>query len=437
MPVVVKMPQLGETVAEGTVARWLKKPGEKVRKNEPLLEISSDKVDTDFPSPANGTLVQILVQEGTTVAVGTDLAVIALEGEEAEVGEYPAPPPEEQRRVAGPAETQPATTATEAPPRAPEGPRYTPVVLRMAQEYGIDLSQVKGTGLGGRVTRKDLEIYLQQRAQAPAPPPPPAAAPAAPEAVPAEAPSPPARPEAPVAGTRTTIFGIEEVVPMDRMRKLIADHMVRSVHTSPHVTTMVEVDMTRIVRFRESVKEEFRQREGVNLTYLPFIILAAVSALKRYPIFNASIEGDNIVYKRYINIGIAVALEHGLIVPVIKNADEKSLVKLAREVEDLATRARSGKLTVDEVHGGTFTITNPGVFGTIMGTPIINQPQVAILDVEAIVKRPVVVDDAIAIRHMMNLCLSFDHRAADGMHAAQFLGHIKAQLEAWDTSQWR
>lgn len=430
MPVVVKMPQLGETVAEGTVARWLKKPGDKVKRNEPLLEISSDKVDTDYPSPADGTLVQILVQEGSTVPVGADLAVIALEGE-AEGGEYPAPPAEEARRVPGPMQVQAAPVATAEAEKEAAGPRYTPVVLRMAQEYGIDLSQVKGTGLGGRVTRKDLEMYLQQRAQAAAAPPaaPPPPAPEVPAAV--------APPEAPAPGTRTTIFGIEEVVPMDRMRRLIAEHMVRSVHTSPHVTTMVEVDMTRIVRFRESVKEEFRKREGVNLTYLPFIILATVSALKRHPIFNASIEGENIVYKRYINIGIAVALEHGLIVPVIKNADEKSLVKLAKEVEDLANRARTGKLTVDDVHGGTFTITNPGVFGTIMGTPIINQPQVAILDVEAIVKRPVVVDDAIAIRHMMNLCLSFDHRAADGMHAAQFLGDIKAQLEGWDSSQWR
>jgi 2-oxoglutarate dehydrogenase complex dihydrolipoamide succinyltransferase (E2) component len=429
MPVVVKMPQLGETVAEGTIARWLKRPGEKVRKNEPLLEISSDKVDTDFPSPVDGTLIKILAQEGATVPIGADLAVIALEGEE-ESGEYPAPPAEEQRTVAGPTVTQVTPTVPQGEAREASAPRYTPVVLRLAQEHGIDLSQVKGSGLGGRVTRKDLEMYIQQREQA-------AAAPTAPRPAAPEAPAAPAHLEAPAPGTRTTLYGIEEVVPMDRMRKLIAEHMVRSVHTSPHVTTVVEVDMTSIVRFRESFKEEFRQREGVNLTYLPFIILATVSALKRFPIFNASIEGDSIVYKRYINIGIAVALEHGLIVPVIKNADEKSLVKLAREVEDLASRARSGKLTVDDVHGGTFTITNPGVFGTIMGTPIINQPQVAILDVEAVVKRPVVVDDAIAIRHMMNLCLSFDHRAADGMHAAQFLGHIKAQLEGWDSSQWR
>lgn len=435
MPVVVKMPQLGETVAEGTVARWLKKPGEKVRKNEPLLEISSDKVDTEYPSPVDGTLVQILVEEGKTVPVGTELATIVQEGE-TEEGEYPAPPPGEARLVAGPTEPQPAPAATAE--REIGAARYTPVVLRLAQEHGIDLSQVKGTGLGGRVTRKDLELYIQQRAQAAAQAAP--KAPPAPPEAPVQPPTPPPPvhvPEAPAPGTRTTIFGLEEVRPMDRMRKLIAEHMVRSVHTSPHVTTMVEVDMTRIVKFREGIKEEFREREGVNLTYLPFIILATVSALKRFPIFNASIEGDNIVYKRYINIGIAVALEHGLIVPVIKNADEKSLVKLAKEVEDLANRARTGKLTVDDVHGGTFTITNPGVFGTIMGTPIINQPQVAILDVEAIVKRPVVVDDAIAIRHMMNLCLSFDHRAADGMHAAQFLGHIKAQLEGWDSSQWR
>jgi 2-oxoglutarate dehydrogenase E2 component (dihydrolipoamide succinyltransferase) len=387
MAVEIKMPQLGETVVEGTIGKWLKQVGDRVEKYEPLLEVITDKVDSEIPSPAEGVLLKILVPEGETVQAGTVIALLGEEGEEV----APAPPP-------GPAEV------ARTKPRRP--PRISPVVARIAAEHDVDLSQVKGTGRGGRVTKKDILRFIEEREKV------------APEAPPA----PPKVPEAPAP-----IPG--EVIELTPMRRAIAEHMVRSKRTAPHVTTVMEVDMSRVVAFREAHKEEFRQREGFNLTYTPFFVQAVVAGLKAVPIVNSTLTDEGIVIRKEINIGIAVAVDEGLIVPVIKHADEKSLLKLAREVNDLATRAREKRLSPDDVQGGTFTITNHGVGGSLFATPIINQPQAAILGVGAITKRVVVVNDAIAIRPMCFLSLTFDHRVLDGAVADRFLARVKEYLE--------
>ncbi len=398
MAVKVVMPQLGESVAEGTIVRWIKRVGERVEKYEPLLEVMTDKVNAEVPSPAAGILREILVPEGETVPVGRELAVIAEAEAEVEVA-APAP--------AGEAPARPETT------EAAEGvrQRYSPVVRRLAQEYGIDLSQVPGTGLGGRVTKEDVLRYVAERERA-------AAAKGAP---------PPPRPEAPPAPAPE-----EEVIPVSPMRRQIAQHMVRSYQTIPHAWLAMEADVTKLVRFREAIKAEFRRREGVDLTYLPFVVKAAVEALKEFPVLNAVWAEDKIILKKRINVGIAVALEDGLIVPVIKDADQKSIAGLARAIADLTERARAGRLTLEDVQGGTFTVNNTGALGSVISRPIINEPQVAILTSEAIVRRPVVVDDAIAIRAVMFLCLSFDHRVIDGLMAARFLQAVKRRLEAVD-----
>lgn len=421
MPTNVIMPQMGESVAEGTITKWLKKAGERVERDEPLFEISTDKVDAEIPSPAAGVLAQILVQENETVAVNAIVAVI--DGEGAGAGAGPGKPAqaEASRARTEPPPARPAASVGAAPPDTAIAPaasgvatrvRSSPLVRRIAREQDVDLSRVRGTGLGGRVSKKDVLAFLAQRE-------------AGAVAVPAPAPS------APPAAARMAFSGPTHVVPMTPMRRQIAEHMVASRRTSAHVTTVFEVEMTKVVERREKDAPEFERRHGLKLTYTPFFVRAAVEAIKEFPIFNSSVEGTEIVYKRDINLGVAVALETGLIVPVIKRADEKNFLGIGRAVQDLADRARSKHLSVEDVQGGTFTITNPGVFGSLMGTPIINQPQVAILGVGAIEKRPVVRNDAIGIRPMVYLALSFDHRIIDGAVADQFMGRVKSILENW------
>lgn len=382
----VKMPQLGESVVEGTVGKWLKKVGDQVRKYEPLLEVITDKVDVEVPSPAEGILSRILVKEGETVQVGTVLALIGEEAPKAEAPVEVALPPK-------------ATTVEETRPAE----WTSPAVAKLASEYGVDLRQVKGTGIGGRITKQDVLRFIEEQAKK---------VEGKPEAVP------------------------EEVIPLTPIRKAIAEHMVRSVRTSPHATTVMEVDLHRIIQFRERVKEEFQRRYGFKLTYLPFFAQAAASALTAFPTVNATFTEEGIVLKKRVNIGIAVALEEGLIVPVVKDVDKKSFLRLAQEADELVRRAREKKLQPDEVREGTFTITDHGIFGSLFATPIINQPQAAILGVGAITKRVVVIDDAIAIRPMAYLSLSFDHRVFDGSVADRFLQKLKENLEVFDLSWW-
>jgi pyruvate/2-oxoglutarate dehydrogenase complex dihydrolipoamide acyltransferase (E2) component len=486
----VVMPQMGVSVSEGTITKWLKQEGEAIAADEPLLEISTDKVDTEVPSPGEGIVQQILVQEGETVEVGTKLAVIGPEAdataeapaEEAPAEQAPAPeapPPEPATAEAAAEAAAPSSAEGEAPvveppaqPPAPAAPApepatdgagektfVSPVVARIASEHGVDVSQVEGTGRGGRVTKKDILAFVESGAPAAAPPaqpeappeaapaPPPEPAPAPPQEAPAppkpEAPAPPPPPP-PAPALEPVAAGTgEEIEPMTAMRRGIAEHMRRSVDTAAHVTTVFEVDMSKVVALRKKLKPEYEPSYGVNPTYQAFIARAAIEAIKNWPWINAEIRGEQIVTKKYVNLGIAVALEggKGLIVPVIKNAEGLNLLGIARAIMDLADRARNKKLTPDDVQGGTFTITNPGGWGAIIGTPIINQPQVAILDIEALVKRPVVVQDksgqdVIAIRPMMNLCLSYDHRLVDGAYAAQFMKELRENLETFDEGSY-
>jgi 2-oxoglutarate dehydrogenase E2 component (dihydrolipoamide succinyltransferase) len=433
----VVMPQMGESIVEGTLTKWRKKPGEHVERDEPLFEISTDKVDTEIPSPAAGTLAEVLVEEGKTVGINTVVARIDESGGNgaraaapAKTAAAPAPPP---RAVVAPAPPHPpppapAPVVEQAEPGEASGP-LSPLVRKMARENNIDLSQVRGTGAGGRITKQDVEAYLAQGQVAPAR----AAAPPAPaSARPAAQTAPPASPVQggyvpPAVSTPAKV----RVEPMSTMRQKIAEHMVMSKRTSAHVTTIHKVDMTKVAKVRERLKADFQARYGLSLTYLPFVTSAAVEGLRAFPIVNASIEGTNILYHNEINIGIAVALENGLIVPVIRNADEKNVLGLQRAIADLAARARSRQLKPDEVQGGTFSITNFGSFGSIVATPVINQPQVAILGVGSVEKTPVVIDDAIAIRSICYLSLTFDHRLIDGALADQFTGKVKAVLENW------
>jgi pyruvate dehydrogenase E2 component (dihydrolipoamide acetyltransferase) len=521
----VIMPQMGESIAEGTVTKWLKNVGDRIERDEPLFEISTDKVDAEIPSPAAGVLREIRVPPGTTVPVNTVVGLIAEEGgvaaaepepargpeaakpAEAAVappGVEPAGTPATPRPVEAPAELPPAAPAPatepaavsppapkptppappsptlapvpERPPRSapvphippvdyrleddspppvphPEKPRAqmtpeelrqtrsSPVVRKIAAEHGVDIAAVAGTGIGGRVTKQDILAHIGRRpgatpapgpgAEAPGPAARPAPAPStrapAPSApAPAPTPGPATRAPAPAGGSRV------EIVPMSPIRKKTAEHMIVSKRTSAHVSTVFEIDMTRVDQLRRAHRAGWEERSGVRLTFLPFVLKAVVDALKAFPILNARVDGDSIAYHRDINLGVAVALDRGLIVPVIHNADEKNLLGLARAAADLAERARSKKLRVDEVQGGTFTITNPGVFGSLFGTPIISQPQVAILDVGVIEKRPVVRDDAIAIRTMAYFALTFDHRIVDGADADRFMAHVKTTLQEFD-----
>lgn len=525
MKVEMVMPQMGESIAEGTIIRWTKKEGEVVSKDENILEISTDKVDSEIPSPAAGRIVELKAKEGETVPVGQVIAVL-----ETEAAASPQPssqqqqPPEQQPSEQQPSEQQPSgqqpTAAGQAPsqtaystpeapaasppgggtasppPPSPEAPPaappqaakppevpaepaaarqagdrfYSPLVRSIARQEGIPLEElegVPGSGRGGRVTRDDVLDYIKKRVPGGAPagrpsgdraevpggdrtgaaarPSPPSGAAEIAAAVPGVSyvPSGPARPETPgrdfepypkytVAETRTTPEGMVEVVQMDTMRQKIAEHMVRSKATSPHVASVTEVDMTQVVRFRERYKNEFQAKHGFKLTYTPFMVAAAVRALVDYPMVNASIEGTQILLKRYVNMGVAVALESGLIVPVVKHAEEKNFLGLSRAIQDLASRARSKKLMPDDVQGGTFALTNMGGFGNLFGIPIINQPNVGILGAGAIVKRPVVLDDAIAIRDIMYLSLSYDHRVVDGALGGRFIQRVRYYLEQVD-----
>ncbi len=438
----VVMPQMGESIVEGTLTRWLKKQGEHVERDEPLFEISTDKVDTEIPAPVAGVLSEMLVEEGKTVAISTVVARIS-EGAGESGASAPAapaieraatptsaaapPPPEPVAMSAGPYPIPAPEPAPAAEPESPSGP-LSPLVRRMAREYNIDLKQVKGSGAGGRITKQDLEGYMSAQGArtmaqsvAPAPPVP------VQHAAPTPAPQPQALAPLPRAEQART-----RVEAMSNMRAKIAEHMVFSKRTSAHVTTVHKVDMTRVAKLRARNKAEVQSRYGFSLTFLPFVTRAAAEALRAFPIVNASIEGTNILYHNDINIGIAVALENGLIVPVIRNADEKTVLGLQRAIVDLSTRARSRQLKPDEVQGGTFSITNFGSFGSVFATPVINQPQVAILGCGAVTKEPVVTeDDAIAIRSMAYLALTFDHRLIDGALADQFTARVKAALENW------
>lgn len=451
MAVEVKMPQLGESVTEGTIAKWLVKPGDKVNKYDPLCEVMTDKVNAEVPSTVSGVIKEILVPEGETVSVGTPICLMEAEGEgsaeDAAKDGAEAAPQAEAAQSPAPAGA-PAESASEGKPAVPAAAlprdqkrRYSPAVLKLAQEYGIDLSQVPGTGREGRVTRKDVLRFIEQGGAAAQAAQPASAAPAAPTraaAQPAAQPADQARQPASQAAPQpaSAAPGVktepgDQVIPVTPVRRAIATRMVQSKHEAPHAWTMVEVDVTGLVKLREAVKAEFEKREGFKLTYLPFVIKAVVESLKEYPILNSVWAGDSIVLKKRINISIAVATEDALYVPVIKDADEKSIYGLAKAVHDLAQRTRAGKLTPDDMAGGTFTVNNTGSFGSVLSMPIINYPQAAILSCEAIVKRPVVRDDgSIAVRDMMNLCLSLDHRILDGLVAGKFLQAVKKRLEA-------
>jgi 2-oxoglutarate dehydrogenase E2 component (dihydrolipoamide succinyltransferase) len=419
----IVMPQMGESIVEGTLTKWLKKKGDRVQRDEPLFEISTDKVDTEIPSPSAGVLAEVMVEEGKTVAINTVVGRIDEKGE----AKAPAAPVTEPVAAPVPAPA-PAAAPPPPPPAAPvaeeevSGP-LSPLVRKMARELNIDPRKVEGTGAGGRVTKQDIEAYMAAQGarvvEAPAPPPPPAAPVPAP--APVAPPPPPPRAEAP----RTRIE------PMSIMRAKIAEHMILSQRTSAHVTTVHKIDMTKVARVRARHKEEVKARYGYSLTFLPFVTRAVVEALRAFPIVNASIEGTNIIYQDEINIGIAVALEGGLIVPVIRRADEMNVLGLQRAIVDLSSRARSRQLKPDEVRGGTFSITNFGGFGSLFGTPVINQPQSAILGVGVIEKTPVVIDDAIAIREISLIGLTFDHRLIDGALADQFMQKLKSVLENW------
>lgn len=434
----VVMPQMGESIVEGTLTRWLKKPGDKVERDEPLFEISTDKVDTEIPSPAAGTLAEILVQEGATVSVNSIVARIsdgaAAPAPAPAAAPAPAPAPPPPPAPAAPPPPPPIAAAPPAPPPPPPaapapapaeasdvaGP-LSPLVRKMAREYNIDLGQVPGTGAGGRITKQDIEAYIEAQAAKTV-----ASAAAAPAAA-KPAPAAPASVPPPAAATPAKT----RVEPMSIMRKKIAEHMVKSKATSAHVTTVHKVDMTKIAKLRAKHKDEFQTRYGFGLTFLPFIARAAAEALRAFPLLNSSIEGDNIIFHNEINIGIAVALDGGtgLIVPVIKRADEMNIVGLQRSIVDLANRARGKQLKPDDISGGTFALTNFGSFGSIFATPVINQPNIAILGIGAIEKVPVVIDDAIAIRSQAHLALTFDHRLVDGALADQFCQKIKSILE--------
>lgn len=432
----VLMPQMGESIVEGTLTRWLKQPGDTVARDEPLFEISTDKVDTEIPSPAAGVLKEVLVEAGATVQINTVVGRI----DDGASGGGASAPAEAPKAAPAPALAAPVAAPAEAAPKAPEpapavasediGP-ISPLVRRMARENNLDLSLITGTGAGGRITKADVESYLARGAQAPT------AAPAAPSAPAPAAPVAPAyvAPVVPSAGEVAPVAPAEgakvRVEAMSTMRQKIAEHMVLSKHTSAHVTTVHRVDMTKVAKMRNSRKNAVKERYGFSLTFLPFITRATAEALRAFPIVNASIQGANVLYHSEVNIGIAVALENGLIVPVIKNADEKNVLGLQRSIADLANRARSKQLKPDEVQGGTFSITNFGSYGSLFATPVINQPQVAILGVGAVEKQVVVIDDAIAIRDMAYLALTFDHRLIDGALADQFCQRVKSVLENW------
>src|SRR5215216_525452 len=429
------MPQLGESVTEGTIARWLKAEGDEIEKDEPLAEVDTDKVNAELPSPFAGKIEKLLVSEGTTVDVGTEIVLVAVDGEESPAAEAQ---PREDMAAESPTEEFPAAD-TEAQPAAEDGEkqravaearssggdgraevedaetlrlqRSSPVVRRLAEEHDVDIAEISGTGTGGRVTKKDIESYIEERE----------AAPTAAEA-----------PEAPRERERVEVYNGDRVLELTSIRRAIANRMATSMREAPHAWSMVEADVSGLVALRERVKEEFVEREGVRLTYLPFIVKAVIEGLKEHPVLNSVWDGDRIVLRKQMNIGVAVDLEEGaLIVPVIRDADELNTLGLARKIDEVVRKARNRELSPDDVSGGTVTVNNPGALGSVVSVPIINYPQAAILSAEAVMKRPVVVDDAIAIRSMMNLEVSFDHRILDGGVALRFLNAVKRRLEGY------
>jgi 2-oxoglutarate dehydrogenase E2 component (dihydrolipoamide succinyltransferase) len=452
MAVDVIMPQMGESIFEGTITKWLKKAGDKIERDEPLFEISTDKVDAEIPSPSGGVLKEIKVAEGQTVPIQTVVAVIeASDGASSSAPAAAPAKPEAAKQAAPPPAAKSAAPAPAAAPSAPqqqtaassgEKVRSSPLVRKIARENNIDVSQVPGTGAGGRVSKSDI-LSAVQGGGVPAAA---ASASAAPAVTPAAPPARPAGVPPATGGTSASAvldnavprekmyFGHYEVQPMSVMRQRIAEHMVLSKHVSPHVYSVDEADMTAIATLRAKMKNKFEETTGTKLTFMPFFVRAAVEALRAFPTVNASVDGTNIILHKECNIGIAVALDWGLIVPVIKNAEEKNFLGIARTMNDLAERARAKKLKPEEVAEGTFAITNPGVFGGLFGLPVINQPNVAILGLGTIEKRPVVIDDAIAIRSMVYLTLSYDHRVVDGAVAHQFMAKLKHTLENWTES---
>ncbi len=434
MPTDIIMPQMGESIVEGTITKWLKKPGDKVQRDEPLFEISTDKVDAEIPAPATGVLQDIKVGEGATVGVNTVVGTIAVDGEPASTpakaapAAPPAPAKEEKKEEAKSVSAQPQAAAPAPPAASPdeEEARSSPLVRKIAREHGVSLSQISGTGLGGRITKQDILSFIENQSSA-----------SAPDAVTAPAPAsaPVAQSPRPAAlATPSPYPG--DLVPMTNMRKLIAKHMIESRRTSAHVHCMYEVDFTRIVNLRAKQKTGFEQRHGVRLTFMPFFVRAAIIALQQWPIINASTEGENIRYHRQINVGIAVALDWGLIVPVLKNAGDLNFLGLQRGISDLGERARTKKLKPEDVEGSTFTVTNPGQFGAVFGLPIINQPNSAIMGVGGITKQPMVItdkdgNDSIAIRSVVHLTLGYDHRLIDGAVADQFMALVKKTMETW------
>jgi 2-oxoisovalerate dehydrogenase E2 component (dihydrolipoyl transacylase) len=403
----IKMPQLGESVTEGTVDHWLKNEGDFVKRDEPIVEVVTDKVNAEIPSPFEGKLVKITAAQGETVLVGAVIAQIEVAGAPSAAPTAPAP---KAAAVSSPAAAAAAPAAEVAVAGGGNGgARLSPAVRKLAAEHNLDPTTLRGSGLGGRVTRDDILAAVGG-------------------ASPTAAPAPATAPQAPRDGSR------EELVKLSIMRRSIAEHMVRSLATAPHAWTLQEVDVTTLVRYRESEKDGFKARHGVALTYIPFVVQIVCEAIKQYPWLNSTWTDEGVVLKRYINMGIAVSIPDGLIVPVLKDADQRGFTDLVRSLDDLIGRARNKQLKPDDVQGGTFTLNNTGSTGSIASQPIINQPQAAILTTESIVRRPVVIGDGIAVRNMMNMCLSFDHRIIDGMMAGQFLGFVKKRLEEWTAS---
>ena len=467
MAVDVIMPQMGESIFEGTITKWLKKPGDRIERDEPLFEISTDKVDAEIPAPSAGVLKEIKVPEGQTVPIQTVVALIEASGTSAsEPAAAPAPaPPAPAEKAPAPkaaapapaAPTAPAAAAPKAPEAAPASPapavrdngqkiRSSPLVRRMAKEHNLDLGEIEGSGAGGRVSKRDVMAAVETGGAKPQAAPAMSSPSTSGSAEPPAVSTPPATRQAPPAAAGTVFhpvlenavarermyFGNYEAQPMSTMRQRIAEHMVASKHVSPHVYSIDEADMTRIAKIRERSKAAFETKYGTKLTYMPFFVRACVEGLRAFPTVNASADGTTMVLHREINVGIAVALDWGLIVPVLKNSEEKNFLGLARGINDLAERARAKKLKPEEVQEGTFSITNPGIYGGLMGLPVINQPNVAILGIGAIQKRPMVIDDAISIRSMVYLTLSYDHRVVDGAIAHQFVAKVKSYLESWN-----
>ncbi len=429
MPTDIVMPQMGESIFEGTITKWLKKPGDKVQRDEPLFEISTDKVDAEIPAPAAGILQDIKVAEGSTVQVNTVVGTISADGEspapKPAAASVPATPPKKEAApVRPPAQAVESKAAAQIsqPEEEEDHARSSPLVRKIAREHNVNLAQVSGTGLGGRITKQDITAFLDRTQATPA------------ASTTPSAPAPAAKSDATDTSAPAAIPG--DLVPMSQMRKIIAHRMIESRRTSAHVHCMFEVDLTRIVHLRNKTKSAFEKRHGARLTFMPFFARAAMITLQQFPIVNASVEGESIRYHRHINLGIAVALDWGLIVPVLKNAGELNFLGLQRGISDLGERARSKKLKPEEVEGSTFTITNPGQFGAVFGLPIINQPNSAIMGVGGITKAPVVVtdedgNDSIAIRSLVHLTLGYDHRLIDGAVADQFMAQVKKTLENW------